>query len=293
MKTLFAAMMTIGLLLSTGAVASEVAVDGVFGLAPVPEGAALAVWVPLETEEAVQGIRWYHNDGSVALPELLAVAGSADAPAVLADAVPVAHDLTGPTLGWSEITLEPAIASATPGLFLVFRLPEDAEFTGEGTGAGLGYQAAAGPVRCWVATGDGAWDALGAAYQMAVEPILGSDKSAGVMVLGGSSPQVRSAGEPAETPVAVVPSLRAAPNPFNPQTEIRFAVPRGGQVRLAVYDVRGRQVRTLVSEVLPAGEHAVTWDGRDGAGRVQPSGVYLALLEAGGIRMSRRLTLVQ
>ncbi len=65
------------------------------------------------------------------------------------------------------------------------------------------------------------------------------------------------------------------PNPFNPTTTIRFSVPDAGRVRLAVYNVAGQLVRTLIDEWLSVGEHAAIWDGRDELGRSVASGVYL------------------
>ncbi len=65
-----------------------------------------------------------------------------------------------------------------------------------------------------------------------------------------------------------------APNPFNPQTTITFDLPRASRVTLRVLDVAGRLVRTLVDDDLPAAQHRAIWDGRDGTGRRQPSGVY-------------------
>jgi hypothetical protein len=89
-------------------------------------------------------------------------------------------------------------------------------------------------------------------------------------------------------------ALRAAPNPFNPSTELRFTLPRTGRVGLEIVDVRGRRVRTLLDEVRPAGDHAVRWQGRDGAGRPVASGVYQALLRVDGERRQRLpLTLVK
>ncbi len=85
----------------------------------------------------------------------------------------------------------------------------------------------------------------------------------------------------------------AAPNPFNPHTTVRFALDRTGPVRLWVADLAGRSVRTLVGEVRQAGEHAVTWDGCDDAGRGVGSGTYLCVLEASGERRARRMTLVR
>jgi flagellar hook assembly protein FlgD len=52
-------------------------------------------------------------------------------------------------------------------------------------------------------------------------------------------------------------------------------------------------VRLLVAESLPAGTHRVSWDGRDDAGRLLPSGVYFYRLETSGLRLTRRLTFLK
>jgi flagellar hook assembly protein FlgD len=87
--------------------------------------------------------------------------------------------------------------------------------------------------------------------------------------------------------------LSVVPNPFNPQTEIRFALPQGARATLAIFDIRGRKIRTLVESDLPAGEHLAIWEGRDDSGQAQPSGVYLAKLSAGTLELVHRLTLLQ
>ena len=85
----------------------------------------------------------------------------------------------------------------------------------------------------------------------------------------------------------------AAPNPFNPVTELRFTLPVEGQARLGVYAVDGRRVGLLVDGTVAAGEHRRTWRACDAAGRPLPSGVYLARLEAFGSVVTQRLTLVR
>ena len=84
------------------------------------------------------------------------------------------------------------------------------------------------------------------------------------------------------TPVGTLPgvmsNLQAAPNPFNPSTVLRFAVPVGGDMDLAVFDLKGRRVRQLHQGALPAGSHDFTWDGRNEGGRPLSSGVYFARL---------------
>jgi hypothetical protein len=83
------------------------------------------------------------------------------------------------------------------------------------------------------------------------------------------------------------------PNPFNPMTTIRFDLPAAGSVRLAVYDVAGRLIRTLVDGELPPGAHEAAWDGRDSAGRNMGSGSYLAQLEAGGKVEAVKMVLIR
>lgn len=95
---------------------------------------------------------------------------------------------------------------------------------------------------------------------------------------------------PEDPPVVSVPHLRAAsPNPFSPRTSIGFTLATSGPVVLAVCDVAGRLVRTLVDGLVPAGEHEVAWDGRDEAGSEVASGVYLYRLWVGDVLETRRV----
>ena len=74
-------------------------------------------------------------------------------------------------------------------------------------------------------------------------------------------------------------SLELWPNPFNPRTEVRFDLGRDSWANLTVFDARGRQVVVLRDEYSSAGPLVSRWDGRDAAGRHQPGGVYLFLLQ--------------
>ncbi|MEZ4388283.1 MAG: S8 family serine peptidase [Candidatus Krumholzibacteriia bacterium] len=85
----------------------------------------------------------------------------------------------------------------------------------------------------------------------------------------------------------------ALPNPFNPQTTVRFALPASQQASLRVYDVQGRLVRQLVDEVRPAGQNDARWDGRDHEGRAVASGTYFARLVAGGVVQVKSMVLVR
>ncbi|MFO7652601.1 MAG: FlgD immunoglobulin-like domain containing protein, partial [Candidatus Krumholzibacteriia bacterium] len=89
------------------------------------------------------------------------------------------------------------------------------------------------------------------------------------------------------------PSLEAWPNPFNPSLTLAFGLAADGPVELAIFDLRGRRVATLVSETRPAGRHLATWDGRDDAGRRAPAGTYLCRLVANGQIVPRHVSLVK
>jgi len=83
------------------------------------------------------------------------------------------------------------------------------------------------------------------------------------------------------------------PNPFNPTTRINFDLPEASEVRLAVFNLLGQEVRTLVAGQLPAGRHFVAWDGRDANGQVVGSGLYLYRLHAGNFVSSRKMLLTR
>ena len=72
------------------------------------------------------------------------------------------------------------------------------------------------------------------------------------------------------------------PNPFNPRTTIKYDLPESGPVRLSVFDLAGRLIRTLVDDSVTQGRREAVWDGRDSSGREVGSGSYLARLEFGG-----------
>ncbi|MBT7586624.1 MAG: PKD domain-containing protein [Gemmatimonadetes bacterium] len=83
------------------------------------------------------------------------------------------------------------------------------------------------------------------------------------------------------------------PNPFNPQTEIRFQLPTSGPVSLRLYNVLGQQIAVLSDGFKTAGFHYLRWDGRDAAGRPAASGPYFYVLQTAHFRQVRKLMLLR
>jgi hypothetical protein len=85
-----------------------------------------------------------------------------------------------------------------------------------------------------------------------------------------------------------------APNPFNPQTVIKFVLNGSQLTQLNIYNIRGEKVRTLIQQRLSAGEHALAWDGRNDSGQTLASGPYFARLRIGAeVVQVRKLSLVK
>ena len=84
------------------------------------------------------------------------------------------------------------------------------------------------------------------------------------------------------------------PNPVNAGTTISYTLPQSVRIRVAVYDMQGRLVRTLADEHQAAGRHTLTWHGDGADGSTLPSGVYLCRMEAeGGFNASRKMVMVK
>ena len=81
-------------------------------------------------------------------------------------------------------------------------------------------------------------------------------------------------GPTTEIPESDVFSVRNFPNPFNPSTKIAYHMPRRGELKVKIYNIRGELVATLIDEVIDKGDGFVIWDGNDSNGRKVSSGIY-------------------
>ena len=91
-----------------------------------------------------------------------------------------------------------------------------------------------------------------------------------------------------------VPALKQnSPNPFNASTEITFDVPRPSSVQLHIINVLGEKVTTLIEGAMSRGQHEIVWDGKDGFGNTQPSGVYFYRLTVGTLVQTKKMVLLK
>jgi hypothetical protein len=119
---------------------------------------------------------------------------------------------------------------------------------------------------------------------------VGTLTASSVTVTDGSAVVDAPFAAPATEPVALSQNY---PNPFHPETVIRYEIEAPARVALRVYDLRGAMIRTLVDRQTPAGSYEVRWDGRDDAERPVSAGVYFYEIQAGESRQARRMLVLK
>tara|TARA_B100001964_G_C13998173_1_gene493739 strand:- start:413 stop:805 length:393 start_codon:yes stop_codon:yes gene_type:complete len=83
------------------------------------------------------------------------------------------------------------------------------------------------------------------------------------------------------------------PNPFNPSTTIEFSLDANDNIQLVIYDIKGRQIKTLISGFKLKGFHITKWDGRDKYGFNVPSGIYIYQLLTSKKSISKKMILLR
>ena len=83
------------------------------------------------------------------------------------------------------------------------------------------------------------------------------------------------------------------PNPFNPTTTISYDLPEQALVTLGIYDILGKQIKTLVNQSQDAGNKTTFWNGTDNLGRQVSAGVYLYQIQAGEFTQTRKMLLLK
>jgi len=83
------------------------------------------------------------------------------------------------------------------------------------------------------------------------------------------------------------------PNPFNPETTIKFSLKKNADIKLVVYNMLGQKVRTLIDKKMTAGSHSAIWNGQDDGGNLMASGIYYYRLESDAFSLAQKMVLVK
>ena len=135
-------------------------------------------------------------------------------------------------------------------------------------------------------------------YTCSESPTIGYSDSSDFQLYAGFVPKyyhvlsgdTRSEGDVAPRTLKLNPGR---PNPFSGSTRISYAVPSTGYVRLAIYDVAGREIRRICDGVREPGIYVAAWNGRSADGQQMSPGVYISMLEASRQRKIQKLVLVR
>ncbi|MCL5268314.1 MAG: carboxypeptidase regulatory-like domain-containing protein [Bacteroidetes bacterium] len=242
---------------------------------------------------------------------------------------PSFYSTTGPTVRWSQATAVPISGNSTSGIDIyVMPLPSSATgytsingnvSTSSTTGSGMmglsgaivyATDANGNVVGYGVSGSNGDYTIAGLApgtYDVFTEAAGYTSSSTST-----SSPTYTTTGAPApstsnftvspETPTAVQQRPiqptnytldQNYPNPFNPTTQIAFSIPQEEHVTIAVFNILGERVATLLSGDLGAGSHLITWNARNENGEMLPSGVYFYRLSTPHFTAVKKMLLLK
>ena len=83
------------------------------------------------------------------------------------------------------------------------------------------------------------------------------------------------------------------PNPFNPTTKISYDLPKSSFVSLSIYDLMGREIRTIINSEQTAGFKNIKWNATDNLGKSVPAGMYIYTIQAGEFRQTRKMVILK
>ena len=115
----------------------------------------------------------------------------------------------------------------------------------------------------------------------------------GINLAGGDGSLINFVARTNSSEVKVIPGKFALhqnfPNPFNPSTEIRFDLPEEGKVYLAIYNLMGQKIRTLFSDNMTPGYHAILWDGTNDMGSHVSTGMYFYSIQSSEFQATKKM----
>jgi len=83
------------------------------------------------------------------------------------------------------------------------------------------------------------------------------------------------------------------PNPFNPETTIRYSLSNNGPVKIQIYNIKGQLIRNLVNENKKAGNYTVIWNGKDEQGKSVSSGIYFYRMQSSKYSATQKMMLMK
>ncbi|MFQ6673907.1 MAG: FlgD immunoglobulin-like domain containing protein, partial [Fidelibacterota bacterium] len=170
-------------------------------------------------------------------------------------------------VAWTKDTLNPILDVGPSGSW-------DDYYVGH---CSVVFDTATSTYKMWYTGGDGALPNANSAIGYAESPL---EPSVEIVVEKGM--------------LAVLFTLRQNhPNPFNPVTALRYDLPERSEVTITIYDILGRQVKTLVHGMEEPGHKTVMWDGTNHLGQQVSAGVYLYAIQAGGFTQTRKMILLR
>ena len=297
----FAILLPLVLACFAGSSRADEDVDGVCGIYPAVEGGYMAVVVPMEPGVVLSNIRWFNNDGQQAFSRLMVLEAAEGCEPDLEAPGFARENVWGLSSGWSELAFNEKPGTTTGFIAIVFEIPAGASRIADGAfgGAGIGYVEGGNGYPAYIGVDGEDWSHLHSDFSLALEVTTVPGLPSAMMVTGmqgetdGQDADEQAVTKEGRMEAAQTALLGPQPNPFNPRTEIRYSLAREGNVRIEVFDVRGRRVRALRNEVQPAGLNSVLWHGNDANGQSVASGTYLVRMEFDGQSLVKRLTLIR
>lgn len=243
----------------------------------------MAVGVVLEACGGIEGLRWYNNDSMAIIPSIRVYEAVSDEGMERGSLLYEGLAVAGVDDGWSEVMFNSAISSETGYVCVVMMLPADKPFVARGKGGGIafGYFGGGRGGRGYIVRNEAVVAKLIGCP--AVEPILSeTDKAA-----GSRDWLKQTEARPGRF------FVETWPNPARNGAELHYALPRGEEHDLSIYDLRGRLVRRVVSGQAEAGTYTRRWDGRNEGGTPVSAGIYFARLRIGAEVISQRIIVMK
>lgn len=265
-------------------------------LVAVDSGASITYWELLATVPALHYLEGYSLVAPTTGDSLAPTSPATGFMIVARDEARTRFWLSTPASGRSVDNLAPAAPAPFTGAahagtaYLHWDPNPESDLAGYRLYRGTDAAFETGPASLVAALTDtGYVDAAGAPYwyKLTAVDVHGNESRAALLAPGGTL-------DVADGPASLAFALEApSPNPAHGPSAVRFALARPGQVRVAMHDVSGRVVRTLVDGALAAGAHAVTWDLRGDDGHAVSPGLYFVRIESAGKARARALAVVR